>query len=175
MHLRAFLLAFGSAVPLALAGGCQTVIVTASGGGGAGHGMGAAGTGGFGASYPADASIDYQDPGCPDAGPPLMQLDCDPYHQSNGDCPPGEGCYIFADPPQTVCGQETYGATCAPQGTGKQGASCDQGAGCAAGFACVVTGSGTQCVLLCQLQGGTGCPNGLVCQPIDVQGFGGCL
>jgi hypothetical protein len=182
MLKRAFLLVFGSVAPLALLGGgalggCQTVVVDASGGGGAGaHGAGASGTGGFGAGFPADASIDYVDPGCPDAGPPMMLFDCDPYHQGNGACPPGDGCYIFANPPETVCGQETYGATCAPQGTGTQGDPCGSGpGGCAAGFTCVVTGAGTQCVLLCELQGAMGCPNGLVCQTIDVQGFGGCL
>ena len=63
----------------------------------------------------------------------------------------------------------------ASQGTGQQGAGCQGGQACAAGFACVVSGSGDQCVQLCELQGGSSCPPGLVCEPIDVKGFGGCL
>ncbi len=99
---------------------------------------------------------------------------CDPYNQDNGDCQPGQGCFIFTDPPQTPCGQEVYGAECDTAGPGQQGAPCN-GSGCAAGFTCVVSGAGNQCVQLCELQGDSGCPSGLVCQPIDVEGFGGCL
>jgi hypothetical protein len=117
----------------------------------------------------------FVDPGCPDAGMKPTEFTCDPYHQDNGDCEPGEGCYIFSTPPTTPCGQETYGSTCEPEGMGQQGAPCGNVADCAAGFTCVVSDSGTQCVLLCELMGSMECPDGLVCEPIDVQGFGGCL
>jgi hypothetical protein len=130
-----------------------------------------AGVGGSGGSLTASASTGYVDPGCPDAGPPGMMFMCDPFAQ---DCPTGEGCYIFTQNPTTPCGQEVYGAACDSAGTGKQGADCDTTA-CAPGFTCVVSGSGDQCVELCQLEGSMGCPCGLVCQPIDVEGFGGCL
>lgn len=126
-------------------------------------------------SGPADAFPDYTDPGCPDAGPPLYDYQCDPYAQDNGDCAPGEGCYIYVDYPDEPCGQEIYGAFCAPEGFGQQGEPCGGGFDCAGGFVCVVSGSGTQCVELCSLSGDDGCPPGLVCEPIDVEGFGGCL
>jgi len=182
MRQRSLLLLLGFFGPTALAGGaslggCGSVVTVAEGGSGTGahtgghHQDGGGGTGGG----LADAQIDYVDPGCPDAGPPVAMFMCDPYNQHNGDCPGNEGCYIFSNPPQTTCGQEVYGAVCAPQGTGQQGAGCQGGQACAAGFACVVSGSGDQCVQLCELQGGSGCPAGFVCEPIDVKGFGGCL
>jgi hypothetical protein len=124
---------------------------------------------------PADAFPDYVDPGCPDAGPPVTAFACDPYTQGNGDCPPGEGCYIFVDYPDEPCGQETYGSMCSPEGWGHQGDACGGSFECAGGFVCVISGSGTQCIELCSLDGEDGCPAGLVCEPIDVEGFGGCL
>ena len=177
MRKRSFLLLLGFFSPLAaIGGGCGSVVTVASGGSGTGaHGTGHLPDGGTGGTPFFDAQPDYVDPGCPDAGPPLMDFTCDPYHQHNGDCPGNEGCYIFSTPPQTLCGQETYGAICAPQGAGMQGAPCGGAQQCAAGFTCVVSGSGDQCILLCALMGTTGCPDGLVCEPIDVQGFGGCL
>jgi hypothetical protein len=158
------------------AGGCSPTVVTFPGSdtGGSHHGGPGVGAGGSG-SGSADAGDNYVDPGCPDAGKKQTMFECDPYNQNNGNCPPGEGCYIFSIPPQTTCGEEVYGAQCSPQGTGTQGDPCGNAGGCAAGFTCVVTGAGTQCIRLCELQGGMGCPDGLVCEPIDVQGFGGCL
>lgn len=165
---------------VALASGCNTSITVRQGDGGEG------GAGGFlflngGGGQAPDASLpdgtlpDYVDPGCPDKPPPIYALDCDPYAQNNGDCPLGEGCYIFVDYPSEPCGQEIYGSMCFVEGTGQQGDACGGGMDCAGGFVCVITGSGTQCVALCQLQGESGCPPGLVCEPIDVVGFGGCL
>jgi hypothetical protein len=182
MLQRAFLVTLGFLAPAALAGGaalggCGSVVTVSPPGGTGGRHGGEHfpdGGGGMGGSV-ADAQIDYVDPGCPDAGPPLTMFTCDPFNQHNGDCPSNEGCYIFSTPPETTCGQEVYGATCAPQGQGQQGAPCGGGSGCAAGFSCVVTGSGDQCVRLCELQGASSCPPGLVCETIDVKGFGGCL
>lgn len=184
MRMRDFLLALGSALPAvvaSLAAGCGPSVDTTPGSGGAGTGgsgggtlvSGSAGPGGFDAGL--DALPDYVDPGCPDAGPKLMMFMCDPYKQGNGDCKSGEGCYIFVKYPTMPCGQEVYGATCAHAGSGVQGSSCTGGQSCGAGFVCVVSGSGNQCVQLCQLQGQSGCTGGLVCEPIDVEGFGGCL
>jgi hypothetical protein len=121
-----------------------------------------------------DAFDEYVDPGCPEAGPPIQDLQCDPYHQGNGDCPPDQGCYIYVQYPPDACTQEVYGAACAPAGVAQQGESCEQEL-CAPGFVCVVSGEGVQCVALCNLSGEDGCPPGLVCEPIDVEGFGGCL
>ncbi len=122
-----------------------------------------------------DALTEFIDPGCKDKPPPIEDFQCDPNNQNNGDCLPGEGCYIYVDYPEDPCGQEIYGALCVPEGFGQQGDPCFGAQDCAGGFACVVTGSGTQCVELCPLQGADGCPSGLVCEPIDVEGFGGCL
>jgi hypothetical protein len=163
--------------PLVATASCNSVVIESPPvvGTGGHHGVqGFGGSGGSGGGV-ADAGDEYVDPGCPDAGMKMTDFMCDPYNQNNGNCPPGQGCFIFATPPQTVCGQEIYGAECAPQGPGKQGDACDTGNSCSAGFSCVVTGSGNQCVLLCELMGAATCPPGFVCEPIDVQGFGGCL
>jgi hypothetical protein len=183
MRMRFFLVVLGLTVPGAagLAAGCGPSVETTPGTGGAGLGgfgggqgvNGSVGPGGFDAG--ADVLPDYVDPGCPDAGPPMTMFSCDPYNQNNGDCSLGDGCFIFVQYPQGPCGQEVYGATCQPAGSGTQGAPCQGAQACAGGFVCVVSGSGNQCVQLCELQGNSGCTDGLVCEPIDVEGFGGCL
>jgi hypothetical protein len=127
------------------------------------------------ADPPSEDLPDYQDPGCPEQPPPLEQFTCDPYEWTNGDCPIGESCKFYVEYPAEPCGQEVYGSFCYPSGTGRQGDLCNGGQDCAGGHVCVVTGSGTQCVRLCHLKGASGCPEGLVCEPIDVKGFGGCL
>lgn len=184
MRARFFLLTSSLALSVTtggvIAAGCgPSVVQTATGGAGGTGGEGGSpwsssvSSGGFDAGL--DALPDYVDPGCPDAGPPIEEFDCDPYHQFNGDCMPGEGCYIFVGYPSEPCGQETYGSLCLPAGSGTQNSPCGGAQDCGAGFVCVVSGSGDQCVQLCQLQGISGCPAGLVCEPIDVEGFGGCL
>jgi hypothetical protein len=176
-------LCVGPALALGLAAGCIGSVDVADaprfedGGGADAKADGTSdGSGGGGAHDGGkDALPDYVDPGCPDAGPPMKSFDCDPYNQNNGDCAPGEACYIYVQYPSEPCGQETYGAVCQPQGIGGQGDTCFGAVDCQAGFVCVVSGSGNQCVQLCELQGDDGCPAGLVCEPIDVEGFGGCL
>jgi hypothetical protein len=129
-------------------------------------------TGGMSTDAPYDGT--YKDPGCPDAGAKPTEFMCDAYSQDN--CPSGEGCYIFVIYPEDPCDQETYGSTCAPAGSGTQGAMCGSGApSCAPGFTCLVTGEGNQCAQLCMLDGPNTCTDGTVCQTIDVEGFGGCL
>lgn len=180
------LLLAGLSLPLLLTGiaasGCGSTIVETNpdevdGGGGADAKQDAKpdAIGSDAKSDVIDALPDYEDPGCPDAGPPITDFMCNPYEQFNGDCPPGEGCYIYVQYPSEPCGQEIYGAACAAAGPGQQGDPCGGGQDCGAGFVCVVSGSGVQCVKLCNLKGDDGCPAGLVCEPIDVEGFGGCL
>lgn len=119
---------------------------------------------------------DYDDPGCERTPPPVEAFTCDPFDGNGGGCAVGEACKISIEYPSEPCGQEIYGSYCAPAGTGQQGDDCsDAGVDCGAGFVCVITGSGTQCVQLCKVDGPSGCPSGLVCEPIDVKGFGGCL
>jgi hypothetical protein len=187
MQKHLFLLLAGLSIPAFTVGiaasGCGSVIVVApgeDGGGGADarhDGKPSTSSGPDAADAGPDVLPDYVDPGCPDAGPPLTFFECDPYNQGNGDCQSGDGCFIFVQypPPDDICGQEIYGSACAPGGPGNQGDACGGATDCGGGFVCVVSGSGNQCVKLCKLTGEDGCPPGLVCEPIDVEGFGGCL
>jgi hypothetical protein len=186
MQRRFSLLVVSLCLPLpgmALAAGCGHTVVAADdpgageGGGDAGGRPDPSGTGGDKADAGKDALDEYVDPGCPDTGPPITDFQCDPYDQSAVTCPPGEGCFIYVQypDPSDPCGQEIYGAVCSQVGPGRQGDPCGGGPDCQAGFVCVVTGSGNQCVELCALSGEDGCGPGLVCEPIDVEGFGGCL
>jgi len=122
-----------------------------------------------------DALSEYHEEPCKNPPPPIEDFQCDPYAQGNGDCEFGEGCYIYVDYPSEPCGQEIYGSYCAFAGPGQQGDPCGGGQDCGGGLVCVVTGAGTQCVQLCQLDQIGVCPSGLICEPIDVEGFGGCL
>lgn len=187
MRQRAMLIVAAALLPVSMAGlgaGCGSNITVNPGSGGAGDGgdfLFLVGGGGSSATTTPDGGMpdgdlpDYEDPGCPDQPPPLEMFSCDPFDQSNGDCLPEEGCYIFVDYPSQPCGQEIYGSSCLPSGTATQGEACNGALDCAAGFVCVISGSGTQCVELCSLTGPNSCPPGLVCEPIDVVGYGGCL
>lgn len=145
------------------------------GAGTAGQG-GSAGSGGRDAGSPWDAggADGYVDPPCPDAPPPPPDWECDPLAASTG-CGAGEACYPYVVYPSSRCDQERYGSVCRRAGRGGQGVDCYGGDDCAAGFVCVVTGQRTQCVQMCPLRGETGCPRGLVCEPVDVEGIGGCF
>ncbi|NUP10991.1 MAG: hypothetical protein HOW73_33510 [Polyangiaceae bacterium] len=167
---------------LVASAGCDNTVIVPDGDGGSGgsggEGVGLipstnTGLGGEDAGH--DALNEFIDPGCKDQPPPLEDFQCDPENQGNGDCQIGEGCYIYVDYPEDPCGQEIYGSLCLPEGFGQQGDPCGGAQDCSAGHVCVVTGSGTQCVVMCDLDGPSDCPSGLVCEPIDVDGFGGCL
>jgi hypothetical protein len=183
MRKRPFLLFASFILAPALVVACGSVTRVPDdpdgGGGSGGEGGGDPTTGAAGNKPDSgkDAFDEYIDPGCPDAGPPIEDFQCDPYNQGNLDCAPGEGCFIYVEypPDDETCGQEIYGSFCAIPGTGMQGDDCGGASQCAGGHVCVVTGSGTQCVKLCPLVGNDGCSAGLVCEPIDVEGFGGCL
>ncbi|MFO0555836.1 MAG: hypothetical protein U0271_46090 [Polyangiaceae bacterium] len=158
---------------------CKTRVVVPNDGGGGQGGEGTGlipiGPGGGGADAGHDALEEYVDPGCKDTPPPIEDFQCDPDHQGNGDCFDGEACYIYVDNPEDPCGQEIYGSVCLAAGPGQQGDPCSGAQDCGAGLVCVVTGSGTQCVVMCSLDGPNNCPDGLICEAIDVEGFGGCL
>jgi len=123
---------------------------------------------------PADAFDEYVDPGCPDAPEPVIAYACDPLAQPS-ECEEGETCYPYVDYPSEPCDAEFYGAMCYPAGTGTQGDACESPFACGSGFVCVVSGSGNQCVRLCSLTDPSTCPDGQVCEPLDVAGLGGCL
>ena len=130
-----------------------------------------------GADASEDVRSDYVDPICPDAAtpPPLQQCDLTDPH---ADCPLGYACYPFVEypDPNDDCSQEQYGTVCALEGSGVQGDPCGRtGNSCSAGYICVVTGAGTQCLQLCEVLGVSTCPPGLLCLQVDVQpGVGGC-
>jgi len=122
-----------------------------------------------------DVRSDYDEPECPDAAPPPIERWCDPF-EPHADCPAGEACYPFVEypDPNDDCAQERYGTICAPEGYGVQGTPCEAG-DCAAGYICVLTGQGTQCLQMCDTFGENTCPPGLFCGQIDIQpGLGGC-
>jgi hypothetical protein len=173
-----------SAGAWAVSSGCGNELVirersSDEGGGGSDPGTGGGGVEIAAMSSGGDAGPDgfdaWVDPPCEDTPPPIEDFACDPYDQDNGDCLDGEGCFIFVEYPPDVCSQEIFGSVCLPEGPGEQGDSCAGPTDCQGGYVCVVTGSGNQCVEFCNLEGESGCPPGLVCEPIDVEGFGGCL
>ncbi|MEO8177473.1 MAG: hypothetical protein ABI895_01445 [Deltaproteobacteria bacterium] len=88
----------------------------------------------------------------------------------------GQSCFPFVRYPTGPCEVEQYGTTCLPSGPGTQGAPCAR-EGCAAEHICISTGRGTQCARLCSFAEGAAnvCAPGLLCLPIDIEGFGGCL
>ena len=73
------------------------------------------------------------------------------------------------------CGAETYGSLCYYAGTGTQSTPCESPDQCSAGYVCVASGAGNQCVQLCSLTEPGSCPDGMVCEAVDVPGYGGCL
>jgi hypothetical protein len=119
----------------------------------------------------ADASP-YVDPPCPNPPPPRNDFECDVGKQTG--CDPGEGCYPYVRYPSGYCQPEEYGAICAPAGSGTQGETCASALECAGGFICVITGAGTSCARYCELGKVGACPEGLVCEPLDVSGMGVC-
>jgi hypothetical protein len=122
-----------------------------------------------GAPPPFDA------PECPAVPTPPPMNECDPLSASS-DCPIGESCFPFVLYPSGPCEVERYGAACMPSGAGTQGDPCSDQA-CAADHICVSTGRGTQCARICGLAPDAPdvCEPGLLCLPIDIEGFGGCL
>jgi hypothetical protein len=117
----------------------------------------------------------FEAPGCPSVPTPAPMNECDPLSEIS-DCPTGESCFPFVDYPSGPCEIERYGTLCLPSGPGTQGDSCSDQA-CAADHICVSTGRGTQCARLCGLASSAPdvCAPGLLCLPIDIEGFGGCL
>ena len=141
------------------------------------------GSGGFpdagpdsGPDVEMDVVSDYVDPGCPDAEPPAPIIECEPLATPDG-CDPGLACYPFVQRPSgDGCGFEQYGARCLEPGTVPLGERCGDGHGwCGAAALCVVGAlPGARCLQLCDPSEPNTCPNGLVCAPVDVEGYGVC-
>ncbi|HKO89555.1 MAG TPA: hypothetical protein VJU61_00290 [Polyangiaceae bacterium] len=117
----------------------------------------------------------FEDPGCPPVPPAPARNDCDPLAEPSG-CGESQSCFPFVIYPEGPCEVEQYGTMCLLAGPGTQGDACSR-QGCAAGHICVLTGRGTQCARVCSFADGAPevCAPGLLCQPIDIEGFGSCL
>ncbi len=146
------------------------------GGTGASGASGGQGTGGA-HSAPTDGGLTdvrYVDPGCP----PAMKIQgtqaCDPFAASpEVECGVGYRCVPYVEYADH-CHTERIGTECQPAGAGRQGDDCAN-TDCAAGFVCVTAGTGFQCAALCKLvPGGDTCTSGLICTPLDVDGFYVC-
>jgi hypothetical protein len=114
----------------------------------------------------------YVDPGCAPAAKIQGKRECDPF-AAVSTCPAGSGClpYVqYADECQT----EEVGTACTTVGAGRQGDDCTAN-DCAGGFVCATSGTGFQCAALCRFVGtGDTCGAGLLCTPLDVDGFFVC-
>ena len=129
-----------------------------------------------GPDAPADVVSDYTDPGCPDAEPPETIHECDPLVSPTG-CEAGLACYPFVDRPEGEgCNFEEFGTICLPPGGAKAGDRCGESFDwCGAGLLCVVGAlSGSRCLQICDPFGPNTCSAGLVCAPVDVEGYGVC-
>lgn len=117
----------------------------------------------------------FVDPVCPNAPVRSPVYECDPWASESG-CEPGDGCFPVVLYPRGPCEVERFGAVCRPAGSGTQGEACGD-LGCAAGHVCVSTQRGRHCAQSCAIGTAepTRCNPGLLCQPIDIDGFGACL
>ena len=132
----------------------------------------------FGRNPDGSDGNSYIDPHCPEASTPPNDITCNVFENGcigTECCPAGSACYPVVIPPSGPCTTESYGAYCIQSGTGTQGASCGGSAECAGGFVCLITGANTQCAKMCDLEGSHNCPDGFVCEPIDIPGFSACL
>lgn len=135
---------------------------------GGGSPPGSGGIGGSGSGLP-DAR--YEDPGCKPEKKIQGPRECDTVSQTG--CSEGERCVPHV----------TYGANCESEeistrcdiaGEGTQGDDCTFEL-CAGGFVCVTGGAGFVCARLCTMSiAGEECPPGLLCSPLDVDGFAVC-
>jgi hypothetical protein len=88
-------------------------------------------------------------------------------------CGPGQRCVPYITYGER-CRTEEIGTQCTVAGVAVQGDDCANAA-CADGYVCVSAGSGFECAQLCTVQGGkSDCPPGLLCSPLDVDGYSVC-
>ena len=77
--------------------------------------------------------------------------------------------------PTEPCEAEVYGSYCLVSGTQSQGDFCSSPTDCTAGFVCVVSGAGNAMRSPLLPDRPLVLPDGQVCEPIDVAGYGGCI
>ena len=123
---------------------------------------------------PQDDFPVFHEDACPDAPMEPPPLECDPFNQST--CPPHQGCYPIPPRATDHCHPGSYSTLCLPSGPGAQGFPCGDGTDCIAGFICVKSGQGDECVKLCRTTDVSACIDGRVCREVDVtgSGWGGC-
>jgi hypothetical protein len=116
----------------------------------------------------------FREDACPDVSTSPPDLECDPLVQST--CAFGFACYPIPPRGSDNCHPGLYASACLPAGKGTQGAPCGDGTDCAAGFVCVKSGQGDECVKLCRIDQFSSCSDGRVCRELDVagSGLGGC-
>ena len=121
----------------------------------------------------ADGDTPYVDPGCPQKTKIQGPVECDARAQIG--CSPGEECVPYVQYGRD-CNTETIGTQCIAAGAGVQGDDCsDPAEGCAPGFVCATSGTGLRCAALCDGTSPTsGCPAGLLCVDLDVDGYFVC-
>jgi hypothetical protein len=118
-----------------------------------------------------DAFPMHREDACPDAPFVPPPLRCDPFAQGT-QCRSGEACYPIPPRATDGCRPGTYATACLPEGTGRQGAPCDDGTDCAGGYVCVTSGLGDLCLQLCRTGEVGACSDGLVCSELDITGSG---
>lgn len=116
----------------------------------------------------------FREDACPDSPAISPPLECDPFVQTT--CPRGQACYPIPPRASDNCHPGRYSALCLFAGLGTQGSPCGDVTDCAAGFICVKSGEGDQCVKLCHTNEFGACADGRVCREVDVtgSGWGGC-
>jgi hypothetical protein len=116
----------------------------------------------------------FHEDACADVNAPPPMIECDPFVQST--CALGMACYPVPPRASDNCHPGKYSTICLPAGRGTQGTPCGDGTDCAAGFICVKSGEGDQCVKLCRTDEFNSCTDGRVCREVDVtgSGLGGC-
>jgi hypothetical protein len=135
--------------------------------GGAPQGSGGSGTG----SVPVLPDARYDDPGCKPSQKVEGPRECNTVTQSG--CSSGERCVPYVDYGEK-CEAEEVGTRCDLAGEATQGDDCTFEI-CASGFVCVTGGAGFVCARLCSMSASADeCPPGLLCSPLDVDGFAVC-
>jgi hypothetical protein len=113
----------------------------------------------------------FDDPGCRPTTKTEGSRECDTTSQSG--CGPGERCVPYVSYGAN-CESEEVGTRCDFAGSATQGQDCTFEL-CAAGYVCVTGGAGFSCAHLCTASGASDdCPPGLLCSPLDVDGFAVC-
>lgn len=103
-----------------------------------------------------------------EAPPEPPKIECDLFAEPStpGGCGSTQVCSPYAIK-AGGCTPPTYGTRCIGTEGREAGQPCSAADHCAAGHACAITTTGYKCAKLCRLDDPTGCPDGLVCWPVE--------